>query len=347
MKRVIAESVDQRPPDIPNRQRLRATYGAPARRRRSERPLACVPVPLLPEGRVEVQDVDVVEDAGVVACDASGSQRGEQRAAASRRRRRRFNQTRIRSSAIPGERRRSGVNGQRAIPFRGAVRISSDQPSPPSNASATPFEAAARRLLGGFSGGESSASGEDLDLVTTVLARSVRGVGVRSREDAEEIAHEAVFRASRAKRDHVSHAGAYLLAIAKHLAIDQWRKDVRRAGKEVLTGDIAEFATAHYGDTFETSEGGPLGYYSAQDDAVAQLLEQTITARAVEHALRAANSADDVVTVRVVSTWLELAETTRRPPSSREVARRAGVSHTSVNRALQRFRRYVASGRAS
>jgi hypothetical protein len=42
----------------------------------------------------------------------------------------------------------------------------------------------------------------------------------------------------------------------------------------------------------------------------------------------------------VVTVWLDMAQERGKEPSSRRVAERTGVSHTSVNQALRRFRSY-------
>jgi predicted AAA+ superfamily ATPase len=66
--------------------------------------------------------------------------------------------------------------------------------------------------------------------------------------------------------------------------------------------------------------------------------DRNAAAATIVAALRAQIAANDVQPVRIVTEWLDLAEELGQPPSSREVAARAEVSHASVNRALMAFR---------
>lgn len=84
-------------------------------------------------------------------------------------------------------------------------------------------------------------------------------------------------------------------------------------------------------------------YYSDEDDAIAQILDREASADLLEDALRAARAAEDHVVIAVVIAWLELAQKRMGAPRSREVAVLAEVSHTSVNKALVRFRKYFRS----
>ena len=114
---------------------------------------------------------------------------------------------------------------------------------------------------------------------------------------------------------------AYLTRAARNRAIDELRRR-RRGGEDIeLTPVLAERLPAH-------------------DDRIAALLADTVTAEVVRQAMRSAVLAHDHLVLRVVSSWLDVADELGEAPVSRHVAERAGVSHTSVNQALRRFRQY-------
>jgi transcriptional regulator of aromatic amino acid metabolism len=79
---------------------------------------------------------------------------------------------------------------------------------------------------------------------------------------------------------------------------------------------------------------------AVSDDAIAALLDREATAASVQAALTAAVADGADLLAHVVASWLDLAEELGRPPSSREVAPRAGVSHTTVNTMLRELRGY-------
>lgn len=113
---------------------------------------------------------------------------------------------------------------------------------------------------------------------------------------------------------------ALLLVIAQRLALDQLRSAwVQRA--EPVPIELLEL--------------------QADDDAIAALLSREASAQLVDDAMRTAAQRGDHLVVRCVAAWLDLAECSGAPPSSREVAARASVSHTSVANALARFRSYL------
>jgi DNA-directed RNA polymerase specialized sigma24 family protein len=153
----------------------------------------------------------------------------------------------------------------------------------------------------------------------------VSGFGL-SHDAAEEIAQETVVHAYTQDLRRIENPGGFLFWIARNRAIDHLRRARRSERVEILAWDVEKAA--------------PMAHYSAEDDAIATLLAHDGTADLVEHALRAANAADDALVARVVGAWLELADRLGRAPSSREVAPQAAVSHTSVNQALKRFRGY-------
>lgn len=157
------------------------------------------------------------------------------------------------------------------------------------------------------------------------VAHSVRRLGL-SVTDAEEIAQETlvevyrrVVEGSRSGRP-IERPIAFLVWMGRNRAIDQLRRNNARS-------------SAEYDDV--------LANYQARDDQIATLLASSATAAKIEQALRVARASDDRLVMRVVGAWLNLADQQDRVPSSRQVAKQIGVSHTAVNQALARFRRYL------
>jgi DNA-directed RNA polymerase specialized sigma24 family protein len=205
--------------------------------------------------------------------------------------------------------------------------ISADERAAPSGQAA--FETAATRLLESLRSDNTVRAGQtDVDVVTTWLTRWLSGRFRLSRDDAEEIASaaiEAVFEAS----VEPSNAGTpirnpvgYLVWTARNRAIDRLR---RRS-----LGEAQERAAAYGNDV--------------ADDDLAALLEREASAADIRQAMRAAADAGDHLAVRIVGAWLNLASEAAKEPTSRDVAARAEVSHTSVNQALRRFRGYFPVG---
>jgi RNA polymerase sigma factor (sigma-70 family) len=114
----------------------------------------------------------------------------------------------------------------------------------------------------------------------------------------------------------IDNAWGYLVVATRYAAIDALR--TRKRQGEVLLEHPPERA-------------------SAEDD-IAALIDRHASHAAVVGAFRALIATGDVATVPIITTWLDLADELGRPPSTREVAPRAGVSHTRVAQALQRFR---------
>ena len=141
-----------------------------------------------------------------------------------------------------------------------------------------------------------------------------------SDSDAQDAAQEIIVKIveHRSTAAEVRNPAAYLTRLARNRAIDELRRRRRH--------DV-QFADEFVGE--------------AEDDRTAALLDASATAANVERALNVAHAAGDTIGIRIVSTWLDLAQRYGDEPSSREVAQQAGVSHTSVNQALKRFRSYL------
>lgn len=118
-------------------------------------------------------------------------------------------------------------------------------------------------------------------------------------------------------RTEIKDASAYLVTATRNAAIDALRARTRQ--RRLMLGEAPE-------------------ELASDDDAVAGLLDSQATNAAVLGAMRAALRAGDRQTVRIITIWLDLADERRKPPSTRQVAARAGVSHTTVAAALRRFK---------
>jgi DNA-directed RNA polymerase specialized sigma24 family protein len=181
-----------------------------------------------------------------------------------------------------------------------------------------------RRLLA--CGPDALPAAEDVRVVTDVARGVVRSSHVAEHVDADDLAQDLLMRILELARDgrgeRIERPGAFLWVMARNAAMDRVRR-------------------ARHGPRLSDAPEGPPDR-PADDDAIARLLDRDASSEAVERALRAAVAGEDHLTVRVVAAWLDLAEERGEPPSSRDVAPRAGVSHTTVNHALARFRGYLA-----
>jgi RNA polymerase sigma factor (sigma-70 family) len=139
-------------------------------------------------------------------------------------------------------------------------------------------------------------------------------------EELDEVASDAVMRLIKVvqldRLDPDRPAGAWLRVVADHLAIDALR---RRARSSAVPFDETMHGTAR------------------DDDRFAALLDSSAAASDIRHALRDAADAGNGDIVRVVTTWLGLAEANGEAPSSRDVGDRLGISHMTVQRALRAF----------
>jgi RNA polymerase sigma factor (sigma-70 family) len=160
--------------------------------------------------------------------------------------------------------------------------------------------------------------------VVTLVARAVvRSTHLAEHVDADDLAQDLLVRLLEQSRSgraaEIQRPGAFLWVVARNAAMDR----VRRARRAPEPSDAPETQPS-------------------DDDAIARLLDRAASSAAVTAALRAAVAAEDHVVVRVVAAWLDRAGELGEPPTSREIAPLAGVSHTTVNHALARFRAYLA-----
>jgi hypothetical protein len=137
--------------------------------------------------------------------------------------------------------------------------------------------------------------------------------------DADEIVQEVIVRLIQRRNiasTKIENPWGYLLAMARNAAIDAIRAGTRRRGAQL----------DHPSDQFSS------------EDEIAGLIDRDATHAALLAAFRVHIRAGDTSVVPIITAWLDTAEELARAPTTREVAARAGVSHTSVAQALVRFR---------
>lgn len=159
-------------------------------------------------------------------------------------------------------------------------------------------------------------------LLTRWIGRSVSGIEA---SELSDIADEALLRAYLAiqeRRLDVTRADApgYVLTTARRIAYDRY---TRERSTPVDPGDLSQVGPA----------------YDA--DAIAALVERSANLATIQAAVRHAIDARELVTVRVVATWLDLASLTGARPSFRDVAQKVGLSHTAVRKHWIRFREHL------
>jgi RNA polymerase sigma factor (sigma-70 family) len=143
-----------------------------------------------------------------------------------------------------------------------------------------------------------------------------------SREDVDEVAADAVMRlvsaVEQGRLDPERPAGAWLRVVADHLALDLVKRKQRRPS---------------------TVEFDERAHDIARDDErIVALFDESAAAADVARLMRVFADADRQDVVRVVATWLDLAEFDGVAPSTRHVADRIGISHASVQRMLNAFK---------
>jgi DNA-directed RNA polymerase specialized sigma24 family protein len=182
------------------------------------------------------------------------------------------------------------------------------------------FDIAARALLDAATG-EDVYDREVFDQLTTYLERFVLHRFGGSRIEAEEVVASAIasfIGAVRMGRVERQGAPAYLTTIVNRTAIDQRRRGAGR--HEILTDEIPE---------------------RSADDDIARWLDERASAELIILAMREALRVSDDQSVEIARQWLDLADRTGAPPSSRELAAHLPLSHATINRALGRFRAHL------
>lgn len=177
---------------------------------------------------------------------------------------------------------------------------------------------AAARLSAHFVAEEGEPPRADYEVVRDALqAFLLARFATLGPDELLDVADEALFRLfdeSRRQGQALANPSSWLFTVAARLAIDR----LRAAGKMAEGPDT-----------------------QPDDDRLAGLLDEDASRWAVEAAFARAYAAGDHVCVRIVTVWLDLAAELGYAPSSREVAERVSYSHTTVNEALARLRRYL------
>ena len=166
----------------------------------------------------------------------------------------------------------------------------------------------------------------DLERILNGLSKYLQASfsGLPTSEIAE-LADQALMRfvqAAHAKRiDKNRKPAAYMTTIARNLALSSLR-DAKRHQMLDENRSVQDLA----------------------DDTIAAMLDANADESAVKAAVSRAALNGDHTTVRVITAWLDLASKNGYAPATRDVGSEAGVSHTTVQECLKRFRIYL-SGR--
>ena len=162
-------------------------------------------------------------------------------------------------------------------------------------------------------------------LLARWIGRSARGLDASELSDIGDEALLRAYVAIKEKRLDVTRADApgYVLTTARRIAYDRFR---RERSIPVDPGDIGKVA---------------LREPAHDEEAIVAMLEGAGDIANVRAAMQRALEDRQLVTVRVVATWLDLASQTAGRPSFRDVAQRVGLSHTSVRNHWVRFREYL------
>jgi RNA polymerase sigma factor (sigma-70 family) len=120
-------------------------------------------------------------------------------------------------------------------------------------------------------------------------------------------------------RTEIDNEWAYLVGATRNTALDALRARQRR--QEVALDAAPE--------------------RPEPDDPIAAMLDRDASRTTVVDAMRQLLAEGDDQTVRIITTWLDMADELGVAPSTRDAAKRIGVSHTSVATALKRFREAI------
>jgi DNA-directed RNA polymerase specialized sigma24 family protein len=185
-----------------------------------------------------------------------------------------------------------------------------------SNVDGVPLDEAVIRVVR-LVEGRGDASSSDLDVVVQALERLVRYAYPAVAHEASDIAEEAVVRLVHAIRrgllDRQRSPTAYLKAIARNEAVSRLRSP-RSETRSVVQGE--------------------------EDPNLYTFLNRHAAKTDIDSAWVEAKRRTDNTVLRVVASWLDLSAELGRAPTTREVGRLAGVSHTAVRQALDRFKSY-------
>ena len=195
--------------------------------------------------------------------------------------------------------------------------------SRPSDQSASERSPAADRVVADLAAGGRI----DPSALATVLVHLHRRVAVLFPDlDPDDIVQSTVAqllkRRDRIAATEIENSWGYLLGATRNAALDAIRAMKKRRDTQLAL--VAE----------------PM---PAPEDAIAALIDRHATHQRVEAALDAAIQANEDI-VPIITVWLDMAEELGKAPSTREVAKRTGVSHTTVAQALRHFRGRLADG---
>lgn len=115
-----------------------------------------------------------------------------------------------------------------------------------------------------------------------------------------------------------------LTTMTTRAALDRWRPRERREQTEQVVADVPDRQSD-----------------STTEDVVMGMLEREASIETVLLGLRKAMELGRADLVRLVRTWLDLADKMSGIPTQRQVAEELKVSHTTVRRALQEFARLL------
>ena len=137
-------------------------------------------------------------------------------------------------------------------------------------------------------------------------------------------------------------AGGLLVVSIKNAAVDEMRRVQRHESRTALYAYGPDFA-----ELLGANDPGFEHVLEGRDDQTARLLQADSATALVQAAMtEAAHQGDDTV-VKVIASWLDLAQLGGKAPSTRAVAEMAGVSHTTVATALRRFRKQLSKMRTA
>lgn len=155
-----------------------------------------------------------------------------------------------------------------------------------------------------------------VDGMSRMMAARLRSSGGTAASLAVDAVSEFWAAARRGLVDVDRRPAAYLTVIARNLVI----QELARQRSELQLDSEVELGA---------------GEEDVRLEAVLDRYEALVT---LDQLRSRAIGQGDSVAVRVITAWLDLAEQLPRAPTSRQVAHEAGLSHTTVNRALARLR---------